>query len=73
MCVFCAAIPMSVSVGVAVAGKQKEKRQQAQEQGEVLPPNPIAVGKVTLAVTGGLVVCSAVYHLVVVPHTGAVI
>lgn len=30
MCMFCAAIPMSVTAAAALAGKQTEKRQQAE-------------------------------------------
>jgi hypothetical protein len=70
---FCAAIPMSASIGAAVMGEQKEKRRQAAEYDEPLPSNPISAGKVTLVVTGSLIVCSAVYHLVIMPQTGAVI
>lgn len=73
MCTFCAAIPMSASIGAAVMGQQKEKRRQAAERGEPLPPNSVSAGKVTLVLTGGLIVCSAVYHLVIMPQTGAVV
>lgn len=74
MCMFCAAIPMSVSVGAALAGKQREKLHQAQIGGKTLSSiHRLPVGKTTLAVTGGLLVCSAVYHLVIMPHTGAVV
>lgn len=73
MCMFCAAIPMSASVGAALMGQQKEKRRQAEAHGEPLPPNPVSVGKVTLVVTSGLIVCSTVYHLVIMPQTGAVV
>jgi hypothetical protein len=73
MCVFCAAIPMSASLGAAMMGKQTEKRRQAEAHGNPSPPDAISVGKVTVAVTGGLIVCSAVYHLVIMPRTGAVI
>lgn len=73
MCMFCAAIPMSVSIGAAVIGKEKEKRLEAQLHGETLPQRLFPIGKVTLVVTGSLIVCSAVYHLAIMPHTGAVI
>ncbi len=73
MCMFCAAIPMSVSVGAALAGKQSEKNLQAQSRGEALTSNRIPIGKLTAGVTGGLVICSVVYHLVIMPHTGAII
>ena len=73
MCMFCAAIPISVTAGAVLAGKQTEKRQQAEAKGEVLSSNALPVGKMTVVVTGGLLVCSAVYHLIIMPHTGAVI
>ncbi len=73
MCMFCAAIPMSVSVGVALAGKQTERNLQAQGRGEKLTSNQVPIGKLTAGVTGGLVICSVVYHLVIMPHTGAII
>lgn len=73
MCIFCAAIPMSAAMGAAIAGKQQEKRRQSQEIREELPIRNISVGKVTVVITGGLLVCSAVYHLVIMPNTGAVL
>jgi hypothetical protein len=70
---FCAAIPMSASVGVAVMGRQNEKRRQRVTHSEPLLSNPLSLGKVTLVVTGGLFICSAVYHLIIMPQTGAVV
>ena len=72
MCMFCAAIPMSASVGAALTGKQKAKRLEAQARGESLPQESMPIGKLTLVVAGGLIVCSAAYHLVVMPQTGAI-
>lgn len=73
MCMFCAAIPMSLSLGTAMAGKQAKKLQNTEAQSKVLVGKPIPIGKVTIAVTGGLIICSGIYHLVIMPHTGAVI
>jgi len=73
MCMFCAAIPMSASLGAALVGKRKERQRTAQAHGETLPVNYILTGKGIVAITGSLLVCSAVYHLVIMPHTGAVI
>ena len=56
MCMFCAAIPMSVSVGAALAGKQTERNVQAQSRGEALTSNRIPIAKLTACVTGGLVI-----------------
>ena len=66
MCIFCAAIPLSATMGAAAAGKQRQKRAD-------LAPRPLPALKITAAVTGGLIVCSAVYHLVIYPHTGIVL
>jgi hypothetical protein len=73
MCMFCAAIPMSVSIGAALAGKQRRAFRDAQTQGKPLSIRRDSYPKTTLAVTGGLLVCSAIYHLVIMPRTGAVI
>lgn len=73
MCMFCAAIPMSLSVGVALAGKEREKRHKTGGNSRTSSAKYIVTYKGIVFVTGGLVVCSAVYHLVIMPHTGAVI
>jgi hypothetical protein len=70
---FCAAIPMSASVGAAVIGKQKEKTLEAQSRGEISPQSRVPIGKATLVVTRSLVICSVVYHLVIMPQTGAIV
>ena len=70
MCIFCAAIPMSAAMGARIAGKQHEQRQVS---GETAAARHIPMGKIAVAVTGGLIVCSAVYHVVIVPHIGVVI
>ncbi len=62
MCSFCAAVPMSAAIGAAINGKQHRPQSAA--------PKPIPVGKITLAVTGSLIACSAIYHLLIAPHTG---
>jgi hypothetical protein len=73
MCMFCALVPMSAAVGAAADGKRRQQRDQALQRGE---PPPLAaslpVRKMAVGVTGGFVVCAAVYHLVVVPHTGMI-
>jgi hypothetical protein len=72
MCMFCAAIPASIAVSAAATGRQKTRDSQAQ-QPQVPAPKRLPVGKASIALTGGLIVCSLVYHLVIMPHTGAVI
>lgn len=73
MCMFCAAIPMSMALGAATTAKQAEKRKQAMSQGKPIRLIPLPIAKVSIAVTGGLVIGSVVYHLVIMPRTGAVI
>ena len=73
MCMFCAAIPMSAALGTAVTAKQAEKRRQAIAQGKRIGFTSLPVGKFSMAVTGGLIIVSVVYHLVIMPRTGAVI
>ena len=67
MCIFCAAVPMSAAIGTRIAGKQHQHHESAQTP---TAAKPIPVGKITIAVTGSLIACSAVYHLVIAPHTG---
>jgi hypothetical protein len=73
MCMFCAAIPMSASVGTALARKQTQRFIEAQANGQTPAKQRLPMRNVTLAVTGGLIVCSAVYHLVVMPRTGVIL
>ncbi len=73
MCMFCAAIPMSASVGIALAGKQKKRLRQAGPSTTKPPRAEVPIARITVAVTGGLVVCAVVYHLAIMPRVGAVI
>lgn len=73
MCIFCAAVPLSASVGVAIAGKQRQQQLRAYENGKELPLAKFPTRRATVVITGSLLVCSAVYHLVIMPHTGAII
>ncbi len=72
MCMFCAAIPMSASVGIALAGKQNEKRREGTKDGRNAMPTRLPMNKATLVVTGGLLVCSVVYHVIIMPRTGII-
>ena len=73
MCAFCAAIPMSASIGVVLARKQKV-RQREESASETQPSRTEpSIGKITVVVTSSLVVCSAVYHLVIMPRVGTII
>lgn len=72
MCMFCAAIPMSAALGTVATAKHAEKRRQTVAQGQRTQFTSLPVGKVSMAVTGGLVIGSVVYHLVIMPRIGAV-
>jgi hypothetical protein len=70
---FCAAIPMSAALGAAATAKHNEKHRQALSRGKTVRVSPLPVGKLCAAVTGGLIVGSVVYHLVIMPRTGAIL
>jgi len=73
MCSFCAAIPMSASVGTVLARKQHQRNVEAQmNEAETPSRNEPPLRTITIAVTGGLILGSAVYHLVIMPRTGAI-
>ncbi len=72
MCMFCAAIPMTIALGSAVNANQQEKRREAIQHGIPMPSRSIPYHKLTLIVTGGLIVSSVVYHTVIMPHSGVV-
>jgi hypothetical protein len=69
MCVFCAALPVTVSVGAAVTARQKEQQREAKVHTES-PPVRIPAGQMTVAVVVGVIVLSAIYHTVVMPRIG---
>ncbi len=69
MCVFCAALPVTVSVGAAVTARQKEQQREAEARGETPPPR-IPADKMTVAAVAGVIVLSAVYHTLVMPRLG---
>ncbi len=67
MCMFCAAVPAATAVGTNLNVKQKTAHQKAEEEGKTPPPEkPIA--KMTAGVVTLLLICSAVYHLYLLPH-----
>lgn len=72
MCMFCAAIPMTVAVGSAINANQQGKRREAVRRGTPIAARSIPTSKVTMIVTGGLIVVSVVYHMVIMPRSGVV-
>ncbi len=67
MCMFCAAVPVVGAVGTNLHAKQRVARLKAEEEGRKSPKEkPIA--KLTAGSIVLLVICSAVYHLVLAPH-----
>ncbi len=73
MCMFCAAIPMSATVGVTLARKQEVRLREAKASTNKPLQTEVPVGKITFVVTGSLVICSAVYHLVIMPRVGMIV
>ena len=73
MGMFCAAIPASVALSAAETGKQKLRDQQVRNPEATSTPRRLPAGKVSIAITGGLLVCSVVFHLVIMPQSGAVV
>ena len=70
MCIFCAAVPMSAAFGAAISGKQHQRAELAQTTDSAVIEHDVPIGKITVAVTGSLVACSVVYHLLIASHTG---
>jgi hypothetical protein len=62
MCVFCAAVPATLSMGVAVDGQEREKRKVAEAHGETPRRPALPVRKVTSLVVAGLVVAAVINH-----------
>lgn len=74
MCMFCAAVPMTVALGAAAHAKQQSaKRTESQamqeiSEGETTNPSipqwvvDLPTPQITLVVIGGLVAGSVVYH-----------
>ncbi len=67
MCVFCAAVPVAGAMGTHLNAKQKIARRKAEEEGKKLPKEK-PVSKLTAASMVLLVICSAIYHLIILPH-----
>ncbi len=70
MCIFCAAIPMTVSLGAVAKSKQNEQRKRAETQDQPARTSAVPVEKVTAAVVGGLIVGAVVYHTTIAPRIG---
>jgi hypothetical protein len=62
MCVFCAAIPITMAIGAKAETSQREKAKDALARGEKPPKRLVPVGPVTAVVVSGLVIASVVYH-----------
>ncbi|HLY28230.1 MAG TPA: hypothetical protein VKQ72_17925 [Aggregatilineales bacterium] len=70
MCLFCAAIPATVSVGAAARGKINERRQRAEADGSSTGKYNYPIAKITLALVAILLVCAVTYHTVIWPRFG---
>jgi len=62
MCIFCAAIPISMTLGIKAVSKQRKEARLAESEGKESPHKVIDAGTVSAVVVGGLVVASVIYH-----------
>ena len=62
MCVFCAAIPVTMAVGLSAKKSQQAKSRLAEAEGKVAARRIIPAGPATTVVVAGLVIASVVYH-----------
>jgi hypothetical protein len=67
MCMFCAAVPVAGTVGANLHAKQRAARRKAEEEGKQ-PPKEKPIAKLTAGSIALLVICSAIYHLILFPH-----
>lgn len=70
MCLFCAAVPMTVSLGIAAQAGQERKREAAKAEGKPLPRLTLPIRGATYAATLGLGVAAVVYHTTIAPKIG---
>jgi hypothetical protein len=62
MCVFCAAIPITMAIGAKAESSQREKTKEAVARGEKPPRKLVPFGPATAVVVSGLAIASVVYH-----------
>jgi hypothetical protein len=62
MCMFCAAIPVTLAAGAAARQKQNRVKQINADEGKISPKPVVPAGPVTAAIVTSLVVASVVYH-----------
>jgi hypothetical protein len=66
MCIFCAAVPMTVSLGIATNARQHEhEKQKVAPFRRVLRLKPVFA-----AIVIGLVLCAVAYHTAIAPRIG---
>ncbi len=69
MCVFCAALPMTIAVSAAAKAKEKDDIKSAEEAGEAPPERPLTANQVMALMFAGLVVAAVITHSL--PGSGA--
>ena len=62
MCIFCAAIPVTMAVGLSAKKSQQKRARMAEAEGKADPRRSIPAGPATTVVVAGLVIASVVYH-----------
>ncbi len=70
MCVFCAAVPMTVSAGIVANAKQQERLKRRAHQGQKQAARVLRLKPRFAALVAGLVLCAVVYHTTIAPRVG---
>jgi hypothetical protein len=62
MCIFCAAIPVTLAMGARLNAKQKNSQKVAAPLGQIVHLKHLPVGALTIIAVSGLAVSSVIYH-----------
>jgi hypothetical protein len=66
MCIFCAAVPMTVSLGIATDARQHER----EKQGKAPARRAFRLKPIFASLVIGLVLCAVIYHTTIAPRIG---
>ncbi len=62
MCIFCAAIPVTLAAGAKLNAQQKDSQKSAESQGQLACRKKRPIGPLTIIAVTGLVISSVIYH-----------
>jgi hypothetical protein len=62
MCIFCAAIPVTLAMGARLNAKQKNNQEITAPQGQAVHLKHLPVGALTIIAVSGLTVSAVIYH-----------